>query len=376
MSHKLVFLHVPKTAGTAHRLLLFSNYGKSSVFWYMIDSNADKYIEAETNGYKIIGGHRPFQFYPSSAGPFLYTGVLREPIRRAVSHFYYIATGPDLAERKRLLAQGFDPKSLEFTLDRCPAFVNEIENMQVLYLTGTRKFEEAIQVIQRSPFILGVLDNYDDYLDYFASWLHWPKRNADRVYEAKQADYAASILDNESLYSRLSELNKEDEKLYQHVKQRRILLSAVSEDMGADLVVPNGWLPPTYSADEIKRVTLTCSTRRVSLVRDKDIYIDIELQNNCTRDLRSFHGEPPITIGTRFFASKNDSTWVNGCQTPLPSTVRSGERIVLSVRLCAPQVLPIGRYSLEISLRQDTLYWFASLSQSHSVTLDCDVISQ
>ena len=116
-----VYLHIPKSAGTAHRTHLQMVYGESKVLWYGINSDAEKYDPSEADSYMAVGGHKPIRFYPPSLKP-MYTSVVREPIERAVSFFNYSTEEPRshsaewteirAKDRQKWIDSGVDPESL------------------------------------------------------------------------------------------------------------------------------------------------------------------------------------------------------------------------------------------------------------------------
>ena len=57
MNTKLIFLHVPKVAGSAFRRVVERNYPNEYYWWEL--SEEQEYLD----DYRVIGGHKPFQYY-------------------------------------------------------------------------------------------------------------------------------------------------------------------------------------------------------------------------------------------------------------------------------------------------------------------------
>ncbi|MGL4564991.1 MAG: hypothetical protein ACRCVD_06840, partial [Halioglobus sp.] len=82
---ELVFLHIPKTAGTSQLNAFSQYYGAGNVFWIGKDCAPDicRYPRAQVGKRFVVGGHKRLSFYPSHLDP-LYCALLRDPVERAM----------------------------------------------------------------------------------------------------------------------------------------------------------------------------------------------------------------------------------------------------------------------------------------------------
>ncbi len=159
---KLVYLHIPKSAGSSQRLVLSDVYGDDKVFWYGEDAEAGaEYAFDAISGYSIVGGHKPISFYPDELDA-IYLSVVREPIARAISYYSYLVK-PDLAQSRgrefearskhtqTWLDRGMDENSILRSLEQCVEFREQVTNLQCSYLSrGEADCESALKTLAQT----------------------------------------------------------------------------------------------------------------------------------------------------------------------------------------------------------------------------------
>ncbi len=226
---QLVFLHIPKTAGTSLRQRMNQAYRIENVFWIGVDCNTSttKFPSELIGEAAVMGGHRGISFYPEDLSP-IYCSVLRDPLERAVSLFAYY-TRPDLAELpgqqrerenqlKRMLGLGIKPDSLADSIEQCAAFRSAISEQQCGYLSrGEANFAEALQTLRDNEFLVGSQASYNKFYGAMAAMLSWQHSSAARINTGRE-NYAREYLDDTRVATLVKELNPEDYKLWHFVE--------------------------------------------------------------------------------------------------------------------------------------------------------------
>ncbi|MEZ5569492.1 MAG: sulfotransferase family 2 domain-containing protein [Halioglobus sp.] len=223
----LVYLHIPKAAGTSHRQYLFQVYSENAVFWYGLNSDAERFVASEVNASAVIGGHRPLHFYPPSFNA-VYSSILRDPVERAVSFFNYCSAPPVLgteswrqqreADLKAWRDKGVDPGSMLRSIKNSHDFRREISNLQCQYLSRHgATFSGVRKTLEEEDMVVGVFDRLDLFNEFFQRELGYPIENK-RKANAGTVGYSEDILAEPGLVDVIRSLNTEDQRLYDYVR--------------------------------------------------------------------------------------------------------------------------------------------------------------
>lgn len=227
---ELVFLHIPKTAGTSQRHTFTEYYGRENVFWVGRDCpGAIRRFPARLVGARpVMGGHKQLSFYPRRLDP-LYCAVLRNPAERAISLFNYhtqldrASTQEKRQDRERILAtllrDGLDPDSLVNSLRNCKTFRKKVANVQCAYLSRSgNTFQGVLETLRQQDVILGTLDQYELFHQRLGNLLEWPGQQAPTLNRSGKNSPSPDLEDPE-LLAVLREINEEDYKLWDFVTQ-------------------------------------------------------------------------------------------------------------------------------------------------------------
>lgn len=227
MSTSLVYLHIPKSAGTSHRDYLSKVYGEESIFWYGLHADSREFDAGEVGEVPAIGGHKPLSFYPPTMDA-LYTSVVRDPVERAVSFYNYCTCAPEssnaLWSGKLIEAQqewrdrGIDPNSLVKSIENCEAFRVEVSNLQCAYLSRYEATLEGVkQSLQETDMVVGIFDQLGRFNEFFQDEIGFPISNRSRTNEGR-AGYSSGILEEPGVIGLLRSINLEDQALYDFVR--------------------------------------------------------------------------------------------------------------------------------------------------------------
>lgn len=87
---KVVFLHIPKTAGQSVHHFLTTSFPKDSIFPARVNSQALNYTINEIKSYSVYSGHFDISLLEVIDQPKFVFTILRKPIDRILSYYFYL----------------------------------------------------------------------------------------------------------------------------------------------------------------------------------------------------------------------------------------------------------------------------------------------
>lgn len=94
----LIFLHIPKAAGSTLHPVLERHYSKRTYHTISLPEQLEAFKqspEAERRRIRLLKGHMPFGMHNYLTGDSRYITLLRHPAERVVSHYYYVKRTSD-----------------------------------------------------------------------------------------------------------------------------------------------------------------------------------------------------------------------------------------------------------------------------------------
>lgn len=370
MLAQLIYLHIEKSAGTSQRALLYNNYGKANVFWHGLNSNVSENINySGIDNVHVIGGHINYTAFSHNPHRLLFSSVVREPVSRAVSLFHYHINHPEQEHRIIWYKQGLDPANFIKSVEKCKAFRNSISNSQCVRLSGKPNFEEVMKTITRENFVIGFFDNLERFNRTLATILHWKNYSLSK-HNVGRPNYQEGILQELGVIDIIRELNLEDEKLYNFIKQEGGYTHV------PDLKIFQKYLIPEideqrilFSTDDIKSITISlCSQVNQPLVLSRSTRIPIKIKNNSLQALEA-KGSSRIMLGCRWFSTHGEFLEYEGGRAWLPANLFPGEECIVEITAYRPPDLKSGEYDLRFSLLQVGVCWLESLCSSHAISI-------
>lgn len=93
----VIYLHIPKTGGTTLKRIADRHYPRESVYTIERDGTIDEFKKlsnSRKSKIRLLRGHQGYGLHKYLPGPSTYFAILRDPIERVVSYYYYIRRSP------------------------------------------------------------------------------------------------------------------------------------------------------------------------------------------------------------------------------------------------------------------------------------------
>jgi hypothetical protein len=182
---RLLFLHIPKTAGSTLRRIIERRYGRRAVFSVGEATGADidrlaGMTPQQLERIRAVVGHFPFGLHALLPDASTYVTLLREPADRIVSHFYYAARTSESPLFAEIEATG---RNLRRYVEEAPAAA-WFNNGQTRLLgsidprdaaPADRSTLDRAKARLLSDFaIVGLAERFDESLARIAARFAWP----------------------------------------------------------------------------------------------------------------------------------------------------------------------------------------------------------
>lgn len=97
---RIVFLHIPKTAGTSTANCFIDMFGPSQVGWMGVNFPFEDLADGDKlKRFRVIGGHFTKAQTANWRFPAVHVSVVREPVARVLSYYQHILNTPGEAEQ-------------------------------------------------------------------------------------------------------------------------------------------------------------------------------------------------------------------------------------------------------------------------------------
>lgn len=222
----VVYVHVPKAAGTTLKNLLSSVYkGRPVLFFSPRTGELDKLRAMPASARRtvaVLAGHEPFGYQDVFRGchvtPAVIT-VLREPVTRVVSLFRYIHRDPEHPRHAEFVEGAVTLEQVYRDL-RLPAF----DNHMTRFLAGRKAFDKPFEGLNGEDLeqakrnlasgcrAFGMQERFGESIAWFRRELNWPEAGVGDHNRAAKRSRSSDVAESDRAL--IAEHNRFDADLY------------------------------------------------------------------------------------------------------------------------------------------------------------------
>lgn len=207
----IYFIHMPKTGGSTLTGVIKNQFSSSEIlaYYHNQDEIQNKLKQVNMDDLKIIHGHYFFGIHEFIDRPFSYFTILRHPVERVISLYYYL---------KNIEGERYDIYR-EMTLDE---FVeNKIEdNIQTAYLSGNERkpgLLKAVRNLRRYFDVVGTIEQFDETLYLLGKRYGWTKLHYKRKNVTASRPHAIEV--SEKTKRLIKQTHHKDLLLYKYAQK-------------------------------------------------------------------------------------------------------------------------------------------------------------
>lgn len=223
----IVFLHIPKTAGSTLHTVIQRNYHRRAYYTYNGIRYRDQLLELSSEqrkNIKVLKGHVPFGRHEQlSSGTFEYFTLLRDPVARVISHYDQMIREPkhhfypEWVKHQYTLAELMQNGKLIYLNDMMVRMISG--NLYAPWdAIGAADLAQAIANLEKHFVLAGVQEHFDEFLLLLCAHYEW-KWPYYRKQQVAKASHKKAVADELTLAA-VRAHNQYDQQLYDYVKKR------------------------------------------------------------------------------------------------------------------------------------------------------------
>ena len=237
----VIFLHIPKTAGTTLHDILDRHYPPEVVHSFGADAHASvshyKSLDEESRiKIRLLRGHMAYGLHEYLPGPTKYFTILREPVARVISYYNFIRRTPDHYLYDEVMGNDL---SLHALLESgLPLMMNDGQVRLISGVWGDPAFgevtlsmlETAKKNLADTFIVVGLTEQFDKTLCLLKEKLNW------------QQDITYQRLNVSRHGASEEQLPRATVELLKHVNRQDIALYAYAQDLFSEQCSQQGFL--------------------------------------------------------------------------------------------------------------------------------------
>ncbi len=247
-SYTLVFIHMPKAAGSTLQRIIERQYGGQNIF--NIDGNDVSTVQVSIDHLRSLSGterekvlclkgHVPFGIGQWLKNPVKYISMLREPVARIVSDYNYAASTPEHILYKRVNEENMS--LIQFAEMRAQS---GLANLYTRLLSGCVNWDnialskallsqtelESAKENVRKCAAIGITEHFDESILIFKKALGWSSCGYIRENVTREERVSRRAI-NSDVEKAIEEYNRLDMELYKYCRE---ILDETIQKAGSD----------------------------------------------------------------------------------------------------------------------------------------------
>ncbi len=225
-AQRVIFLHIPKAAGTTLERILVKQYSREQTFVLQASEllpTLKDFPAQQRSQIRLLSGHMAYGAHECFAEPSVYVSMIRHPVQRLISHYRFVLARPHHYLYGTVASRKIDLEEYVHS-----GISTETDNGQVRLLAGHARdipyghcsellLEKAKQNILEHFAFVGISEEFDRSLVLMSRKLHWANVPAYR--RANVATSPPPKVGEETIRA-IERSNALDLELYEWVKAR------------------------------------------------------------------------------------------------------------------------------------------------------------
>lgn len=216
----VIFLHIPKAGGTTLNGVINQQYRKNRTFRFDGINKKNELVkltECKRRNLQLIRGHFAFGLHKYLSCPSTYFTLLREPVKREISHYHYVRRSSYLKGFNKVQNQSLEQFILESEGNLQTRLLYGLSNVKVHNDNGILKV--AKQHLDQHFSVIGLVERFDESLILLQDAFGWSTPIYVKQNITSQRQSNSQSISNSTI-ELIQERNAMDIKLYEYAKEK------------------------------------------------------------------------------------------------------------------------------------------------------------
>lgn len=225
-TRSILFLHIPKAAGSTLRTIIDRQYAEEEIFTIdgaNVDASIDRFCRlphAKKERIRCLKGHMAFGLHEHLDPPSTYVTILRDPIERIISHYYYVLRKPSHYLHEEIISRNMSLREYANS-----GLSDELKNGMTRLISGDSKevapsemLKNAKRNLSQHFSVVGLVERFDESLVLMKQRLGWKRI----YYQKKNVGHNRPRKDNvaNATLDVIRAANMLDLQLYEYAQKR------------------------------------------------------------------------------------------------------------------------------------------------------------